>query len=179
MVQLHDPATALARARACVGYPAVYKLGKGGYTPAAAIPFQRFMRLLPFPKSMLGCDCSGFIAWCLGVARDPKGRHDTAWPMWFETTNIVSDAKGKQRRFVPVAFKDAVVGDLIVYPDHKDAKGAYREGHIAIIADPLARTIIDCSSSVSKAKGFAVSERSGAFFWTNATTLIVRMKVVA
>jgi hypothetical protein len=40
-----------------------------------------------------------------------------------------------------------VAGDILVYPDHKDRDGDTRQGHVALIVNPLTRTIVDCSST--------------------------------
>lgn len=168
-------AQVVARAHQATGRGILYKLGKGGYDPAADYPGSSFLRLLP-PGRVIGCDCSGFVAWCLGVSRDPGRRKDKLWPKWFETTNIWTDANGPRVRFDSVPLQQLRPGDLVVYPDHKDAAGNHREGHMAVVIDPVQHAIIDCSSSQSKKLHQAITVRDGGFFWRNIATLGVRWK---
>lgn len=74
------------------------------------------------PSSTGACDCSGFVAWILGIARGP--RRDA--PVWIETTNIWRDATGRKESFVPLAT--AKPGCLLVYPDQ-----GTRQGHVALL----------------------------------------------
>lgn len=79
-----DPASVL-EARRWVG-GGVYKLGAGGRNPDDGTPFDRDGR----------CDCSGFVAHCLGIDRkQPDG--------WVNTTAIVLDAQHPGGRFELVA----------------------------------------------------------------------------
>jgi hypothetical protein len=83
----------------------LYALGHGGWHPEDELPTRD-----------LGCDCTGFVAWALGVCRQCP---DPAFP-WYETTAIVHDALGDQRHFVNVRWQDCQPGDCLVYGDRKD-----------------------------------------------------------
>ena len=48
----------LARAHSSVGQGIRYKLGRGGMYPGS-----------PTPAAANLCDCTGFVAWCLGFSR--------------------------------------------------------------------------------------------------------------
>lgn len=175
---------AIDRARSVIGLGILYRLGKGGYDPGAAVPGARMVQLVR-PLVYRGLDCSGFVAWCCGISRDP-GRNKknpalssmpiSRWPRWVESTNIWADVTGPQFAWELVALRDLQPGDVLVYPDYKNALGEHREGHVAIVADPIRRTIIDCSSSQSKALGQAITERDGSFFWNKAATRGARLK---
>lgn len=174
----------LERARSVIGLGILYRLGKGGYDPGAAVPGARMVDVLP-PRVYRGLDCSGFVAWCCGISRDP-GRNKknpalaampiSRWPRWVESTNIWADVTGPQTAWQLVDLRDLHPGDVLVYPDFKNALGQHREGHVAIVADPTRRTIVDCSSSQSKAHGQAVAERPGDFFWQRSATRGARLK---
>lgn len=76
MSQRYRPQEVIAKARGALGKGIKYKLGRGGYKPAA-----------DSPASAGECDCSGFIAWCLGFSRnltDPF--YLKANGGWFETS---------------------------------------------------------------------------------------------
>lgn len=165
----------IARARSAVGKGIKYKNGKGGYDPKAALPGSTVVQLLP-PAKYQGCDCSGFVAWVVGVSRDPGRRKDKLWPWWFETSNIWTDARGKQLRFELVPVQQLRVGDLVVYPDHRTADGELKQGHIAVVVDPVQHIVIDCSYSQSKKTGQGITERDGGFFWRNIATVGARWK---
>lgn len=177
----------LERARSACGQGILYRLGKGGFDPKTALPFSRVVQV-GLPPVVRGCDCSGFIAWCLGCSRDPArnaknsalvGLGIARWSKWFETTNIWTDAGGPQLAWELVPMADLQPGDVVVYPDGKNPLGVTVQGHIAIVADPVKRTIIDCSSSQSKALGQAITERDGSFFWHKMATRGARLKAAA
>lgn len=174
----------LERARAAKGQGILYRLGKGGYDPKAALPGARMVELVP-PRIIRGLDCSGFVAWCCGISRDPRrnkknpalsGMPIATWPRWVESTNIWADVTGEQIAWINVPFDQLQPGDVLVYPDFKNALGQHREGHVAIVADPVRRTIVDCSSSQSKALGQAITERDGSFFWRKIAARGARLR---
>lgn len=118
------------RARSAIGHKIPYALSKGGYHPEQ-----------PLPGGPGGCDCSGFIAWVLGRSRCPQ----PDFPRWLSTDSIHADAMGSHVLFTRVL--QVVPGTLAVYPDHRGPDGVTRQGHVALVVDPAARTIIDCSGS--------------------------------
>ncbi len=148
-----DLDTFLARARKAMEHPAFYWLGAGGWNrgqPAAewpATPFEiesalaQKLREEPqvharyiagearsgidratLPKR--ACDCSGYVCWALGVARN-------GWPDaqdWLNTDRMVADAGRARRWFVPVSA--AVPGALLVHPQPSRNGGP---GHVGIV----------------------------------------------
>lgn len=55
-----------ARALSALAMDVYYELGTGGFNPAAASPATLCRR----PHGVVPCcDCSGFVAWCLGIPR--------------------------------------------------------------------------------------------------------------
>lgn len=92
-----------------------YQMGAGGKQTDIA---------RPCPSITGACDCSGFVAWVLGIARGPRAIS----PTWIETTNIWRDATGAQRSFARLAAPRP--GCLLVYPDQ-----GTRQGHVALVTD--------------------------------------------
>jgi hypothetical protein len=134
------------RALHAKGRGITYVLGHGGWHPDDDLPTRD-----------LTCDCSGFVAWCLGACRQCK---DPAFP-WYETTAIVHDALGDQRHFDHIRWQDARPGDVLVYGDRKDAEGVRHQGHISVVsAIDLTGPIrcIHCSHGASVAAGDAITE---------------------
>lgn len=74
----------------------------------------------------LACDCSGYVCWALGVARDSR----TAAGGWFDTNGIFDDANGARQWFVPI--QRAVPGALLVHPKPNKEGGP---GHVAIVTE--------------------------------------------
>jgi len=105
----------------------VYKLGKGGFDPTKAFTPQ--------------CDCSGFIAWAIGIPRElpPKSGK------WLSTDQYWAGGKPvKSNLFTQKTLSEAAVGDLLVYPDSGGG-----QGHIALINQMdvnMPSFIIHCSS---------------------------------
>lgn len=118
----------LARARSAIGAPIRYKLGHGGFDPGHPLPSKDGL-----------CDCSGFVAWVLGISRRPKPSR--LW--WIESTNVWRDANGRQSAFVKL--DEPVPGCIVVYPD-----SGGRQGHIAVYSGRDARSkaprVVECSA---------------------------------
>ena len=140
------------RARSAAGFGTKYKLGKGGFNPAS-----------PHPWSSLGeCDCSGFIAWVLGISRHT----DNPWYRkqnggWLETTAIVRDCGTPFGFFDKREWTQARPGDLIVYGD-----SGGKQGHVGLITEVDATgpvKAIHCSSGNSRG-GDAIRE-TGVDIW--------------
>lgn len=126
--------TILATARSFLGRGVRYVLGADDVTPPD-----------------LSLDCSAFVWRALGSRKfDGKRWRNTEW--------ILADALGARSRFVQVDRPEP--GDVAVYA--RKINGG-KMGHIAIVADPKRRTIVDCSSSLG-----GVREHSGAYFWKRA-----------
>jgi hypothetical protein len=136
------------RAVSALGRGIAYELGQGGYYPDD-----------PSPTRNRGCDCTGFVSWCLKVSRRCQ---DPAFP-WYETTAIVHDALGDQRHFDHIRWQDCKPGDILVYGDRKDSEGNRHQGHISIVsAVDLTGPIrcIHCSHGAYVATGDAITETS-------------------
>jgi hypothetical protein len=116
----------LERAHSCLGRRTVYVLGRGGMDPTR-----------PLTPS---CDCSGFVAWCLGMPRcvPPAGGE------WLSTNQYYAGRTAHHPGlFTPVAAGSVEAGDLIVYPYH-----GTQPGHIGIVVDAPggeATAVIHCS----------------------------------
>lgn len=139
----------LNRARGAVGRKTVYHLSGGGMNPLK--PLDRL------------CDCSGFVAWAIGIPRQlPPGSGG-----WLDTDAY---ARGGGPAFpglcAAVQDGDARPGDLLVYPDYL-VNGKKREGHIGIITGVDGQgkptRVVHCSTSNSRA-GDAVAE-TGTTVW--------------
>ncbi len=115
------PAWAVVRALSQVG-KGKYGLGKGGRNPYALTPFVAGV-----------CDCSGFVAWCLGYDRVQDLGEDTE--TWYSTTEMVADAMTKPYlMFRKVGLREKVrEGDVIVYP----AGNGRKYGHVGVITGVL------------------------------------------
>lgn len=198
---------ALARARSALAMPTLYWLGEGGravaeapgqgFDPRAALrelkvenPDKYAAYLAGLQRSGLdldqlpraACDCSGFVAWCLGVPRHPiaiAGQSDG----WFYTDAILADALGRQQCFTLLA--QAVVGALLVFPS---VAGARPVGHVAIISEAeagRATRIIHCAPRNFEREpppGLprnAIAETDCALFDAQADTQVVRWKAFA
>lgn len=161
----------LARARSALDMPTLYWLGQGGWVagqaplptpgrpfdPAAALAalkaehpakhaaytagLQRLgMTAGELPRS--ACDCSGFVAWCLGLPRHPMaldGRAD----QWLYTDSIVADAQGHQQAFT--VLDAARVGALLVFPSAGRARPVGHVAWITAVDGGRATRILHCA----------------------------------
>ena len=141
----------LDRARSALDTPTLYWLGSGGFqhndapgrrpgTPidperafaakqndnaAVAAQYaagmqQLGLRFADLPR--VACDCSGFVAWALGVPRTPQALSNG----WMNTDSIHADAMGAQTQFK--LLTQALPGALLVYPGHGG-----QVGHVGIV----------------------------------------------
>ena len=74
----------------------------------------------------LACDCSGYVCWALGVARDSRSSAGA----WFDTNGIFADANGDRHWFVPL--DRALPGALLVHPKPSKEGGP---GHVGIVTE--------------------------------------------
>ena len=133
---------------------AKYKLGAGGFNPAADLP-----------ESKQGmCDCSGFVSWCLNEKRQTSNKFLVSLNGgWIETTAVVRDAKSPDGMFTKVDVPQA--GDLLVWGDNKG-----KQGHIGVVSevvDGKATKVIHCSTGNFKRTGKAIQETSADIFYNN------------
>ena len=142
----------LARARSQISQGVRYKLGKGGMNPAASSPVNLERQ----------CDCSGFVARCLGISRM------TTHPLyvkfnggWINTDAVVHDANEVTGFFERLAAPEP--GAMIVFP----SPGANKVGHIGIVSAVVqgaVTKVIHCSAGNDRAFGDAIQETDAAVF---------------
>ena len=140
----------LGRAQAAVAQGVRYKLGKGGMNPGA-----------PTPALAGQCDCSGFVAWCLGMSRKIDERFYAHFNGgWIETTAVWTDIASPVGIFEEIA---PTAGTVVVYPD---ANG--HQGHIGILTD--AGHVVHCSAGNDKMFGNAIQVTPLTIFQANPST---------
>lgn len=148
------------RARSQVGR-GVYKLGTGGRDPHAATPFITGQ-----------CDCSGFVAWCLGLDRYQPGKIDGDW---VSTTAVWRDAQGPRRLFERVEPAQATAGDIVVYGSTYEHGRRVGIGHIGVVVEPAVivatMRIVHCAASGE----IAVRESNGAV-WDRHHGIVARLR---
>jgi hypothetical protein len=126
----------------------------GGYDPKKILP------------STVQCDCSGFVAWCLGVSRKLVGNpyYANLNGGWFETSAVYRDARSPLGMVEEVSIPKP--GDIIVWPDRPP-----NQGHIGIISrvneagHPT--TVIHCSKGNQKEYGDAIQENDSLLFFNH------------
>src|SRR5690349_2429041 len=159
LLQTASIAQSLARARTGLEETTVYTLGKGGFDPTKQLTKE--------------CDCSGFIAWAIGIPRElPPGSQ-----RWLDTDAYWAGGGSAAKAagfplFKTVAAAAAEPGDLIVYPDH-----AGHEGHIGIIADVKQDgklSVIHCSKGNFTHFGDATRETDAHVWDIQSMTRIMR-----
>jgi len=146
----------LNRARQTTGKGVRYQLGKGGFDPSRKMTSQ--------------CDCSGFVAWAIGIPRElPPGSQN-----WLQTTSYwEGGGSAGAGLFDPVAESFAVPGDIIVYPD----RGG-KQGHMGIISaaeSGRVTKVIHCSSGNDRDFNDAIQETAPDVFRRVAKTRIMRV----
>ena len=138
-----------------------YRLGNGGMNPAAKSPADA--------KGL--CDCSGFTAWVLGFPRLVKDPfYLRAAGGWVNTTSIVKDADDPRGFFQRVALKDALPGDLIVFP-----WSGGKPGHVGVITQVKGGQlrVVHCSPRNERMGLSAIAETGPAAF-ERRDTIIAR-----
>jgi cell wall-associated NlpC family hydrolase len=118
---LPSVADMIARARSAVGRRTKYQLGEGGTRPAAELP----------GAPSKGCDCSGYVCWCLGIARQTDHNlyvHFNGG--WINTDAIVHDADANTGFFYKI--ESPKVGTIIVYPSKRPSR---KYGHVGIVTE--------------------------------------------
>ena len=178
---------AIARARVIAAGPSRYKLGAGGRNPLAMTPFTD-------RDGVLGCDCVGFTAWCLGHDRyQPKTF--SHYDGWINCDSLMADARGGQSWYEQVRKPES--GDVVVFPSivvHGERK---RIGHIGLVtfvpanmpddvyglSDTERRRwllkvgVIDCAGArVRRDSGRAVTETTAAASWDKPDAMFARCK---
>lgn len=100
-------------------------------------------------------DCSAFVWRCLGERKyDGKVWRNTDWLCSPSALKFFKRLDGP------------TPGCIVVYPSttilRPNGTVIRRAGHTAVVSDPVAKTIIDCSSSQN-----GIRERKGDFFWNH------------
>lgn len=145
------------RAHSVLNLRTVYKLGKGGFDPTKAFTPQ--------------CDCSGFIAWAIGIPRElPPGSQK-----WLSTDEYWAGGKpAKPGLCTQKTLAEAQVGDLLVYPD-----SGGNQGHISLINQvdhTMPSFIIHCSSGNFRNFGDAIRITGpNIFLAANHNTRVMRI----
>ena len=108
--------------------------------------------------SGIRADCSGFVAWCLGLPRYPAELRGAQ----LFTTSFYEDAVRGGGNYFVRQVPGPVAGGIVVYPYYRLEPGAKRKpGHIALITVVRSATdydIIDCSQSSFAETGDAIHE---------------------
>lgn len=138
----------LARARSQLGRGTRYQLGAGGYTPSK-----------PYPgggggHAEDGCDCSGFVCWCLGISRHTTNEYYRLklGTEWISTVSMFRDCGDSAGLFE--SLEHPRVGCIVVYPDGAAGKG--RQGHVGIVTALRGATTSAPSSTAASAMRPAV-----------------------
>src|SRR5215510_10236237 len=115
----------------------------------------------PTPASGGKCDCSGFVAWCLGMSRQTTDRFYTNFNGgWIETTAVWTDIGANTGIFDGTNKRR---GAVVVYPDEHG-----HEGHIGIIVDD--NRVVHCSHGNDTTFGNAVQITPLTVFNNNPRT---------
>jgi hypothetical protein len=146
----------LERTRTGLNKKTAYILGQGGFKPLDPLT----------PK----CDCSGFVAWAIGIPRElPPGSDH-----WLQTdTYWAGGADVGSGLFDRVSESEARAGDIYVFPD----SGGH-QGHMGIITEVSGgrpSKVIHCSSGNFRRTGDAIQETGTSVFATHPRIRIVRV----
>lgn len=155
-----NPQQAVDRAHSAMGHGCIYRLGAGGAHPLRAVPWDELQ----------GCDCSGFVAWCLGLPR-----HDEEKNVWYDTSRIAIEANGDaQGRFLGAIWPDLQLADLLVYGDHRDGEGVIRQGHVGIVTALAPTLVVHCSHRNWTEHSDAIRETGSGLWLANQRAVVAR-----
>ncbi|MBI1924066.1 hypothetical protein HYR99_07425 [Candidatus Poribacteria bacterium] len=131
-------------------------MGKGGINPVKPLTTE--------------CDCSGFVAWAIGIPRELPPRSGR----WLQTTTYwQGGGEVGSGLFDPTTPEQAEPGDLYVYPDVGG-----RQGHIGIISevqDGKPSKVIHCSKGNDTNDGDAIRKTDTAVFNRHPKTHIMKI----
>jgi peptidoglycan hydrolase-like protein with peptidoglycan-binding domain len=146
----------LSRAQRVRGKGVRYKLGKGGFDPSKALSAE--------------CDCSGFVAWAIGIPRElPPGS-----ARWLQTDSYwQGGGRAGEGLFDRVEEGASEPGDVIVYPDREGKQG--HMGIVSAVSTGRVIRVIHCSSGNDRSFGDAIQETGPEVFRRVAKTRIVRV----
>lgn len=154
----------LTRARSALGRSVEYKLGAGGRRPDADTPADKENR----------CDCSGFVAWSLGLDRKTDHpvyvKHNGGW---INTDAIIHDTTQSTGLFV--RLDRPRVGALLVYGSTYENGKRKKPGHVGIVTEldehGDASMMIDCGASSWRKLKDAIQEREPTPFKRSDTVI--------
>lgn len=144
----------LNRARSCLNRKIKYVLGSGGFDPTTSMGSK--------------CDCSGYVAWAIGVPRELPPTSGK----WLQTTTYWRGGGEVGEGLFDRVAGTPEPGDIFVYPDGPG------EGHMGIItrvASGKPTRVVHCSNGNFKRFGDAVQETGTAVFTSNAKSRIMRV----
>lgn len=167
---------AVTRALSMRGQKIAYVLGAGGKDPDAVTPATTITKN---KLQRTGCDCMGFVAWCLGFARFQ--RNYPYYGGWINTDSMLGRWNGTS--YTPAIgwfnlVEKPEAGDLLVYPGIDLDRDGVRDrvGHVALITNASnydgtykSLSVIHCSSSHYKKTGDAIGESDGSLWDRSAT----------
>ena len=148
-----DVAQFLEKARSALGHRIKYQLGEGGMKPHTVLP----------GNPSRGCDCSGYVCWCLGLSRQTNHILYTQFNGgWINTDAIVHDANSATGFFS--RLEKPQVGGIVVYPSQRPN---IRYGHVGIITKirkNIVTKVIHCSMGNYRRSGDAILETNADTF---------------
>lgn len=151
----------IARARSAVGNGTKYQLGEGGTRPAAELP--------SVPSR--GCDCSGYVCWCLGITRQTGHNLYVRFNGgWINTDAIVHDANKETGFFYKI--ESPKVGAIIVYPSRRPGRSYGHVGIVTEVRQNKVSKVIHCSSGNYANRRDAIAETGPGVFANNADTIL-------
>lgn len=148
---------AIARARSAIGQSCSYLLGAGGMHPEADVPWGN-------PPE---CDCTGFLAWCLGVSRKSTNPFYVEFDGgWISSEAIFRDCATPFGFFDGLGWTEAKPGDVLVF-GNRTSGGVTHHGHVGLVATagkngPL--SVVHCSLGNWRKTGDAIQE-TGPEVW--------------
>ena len=146
----------LSKARRTTGKGVHYILGKGGFDPSR--------------KMTRTCDCSGFVAWAIGIPRElPPGSGN-----WLQTTTYwEGGGSAGAGLFDQIPENFAEPGDIIVYPDRGNKQG--HMGIVSAVENGYVTKVIHCSSGNDRKFNDAIQETVPTVFRRIAKTRIMQV----
>ncbi len=150
----------LQRARTGLEETTEYVLGQGGFDPTKMLTKK--------------CDCSGFVAWAIGIPREfPPG--STRWldtdAYWNGGGAAAAAAGFPLLRNIPLA--DAEPGDLLVYPDQGSTQG--HMGMISGVDQNGELKVIHCSKGNWNKYGDGTRETDSGVWKIQPKTRVMRI----
>jgi hypothetical protein len=147
--------------------PIRYRL-KGGYN-GGKDPLARHPASWSYGLRVPTADCVGFVAWCLGFDRLQPGHFPTR--EGYANCDSICDDADAERSFFARVVGAPRPGDVVAYRSRYVLGVRVAVGHIGLVvsdpvtADPWSCRVVDCSASVDRKRGHAISMRPDASVW--------------